>query len=172
MYPIPKQKKSILITVMLVSCMSFSTLSSQSISVSGNWNTTIDVTHLELPNTPGSDIIDTYLSSDDVSLNISVWGVSNYTVYVSRTDSPGWPSGWALAVRRTSDGFGFGGSINGGTNFITIPNNLPPYGALFFTGNSWRLWIGIVLRLSNVTINSALAATTYSTRVTYTLTQP
>jgi hypothetical protein len=165
-----KTKILIQATVFLAAFLLHIDLRSQ-ISVSGGWNLSIDTNDLQAP-TPGSDLNGTYLSSTDVNITMNIsFGVGNYTVYVSRTDSPGWPPGWALAVRRTSNGIGLG-SINGGTAFVTIPSNLPPYGAYFYNGNGWRFLIGIELQLSNVTINSALAATTYSTRVTYTLTQP
>jgi hypothetical protein len=142
------------------------------ISVSAGWNLTIDANDLIQAGTPGSNLNGTSLSSTDTNITMNIsFGVNNYTVYASRTDSSGWPSGWALAVRRTSNGIGFG-SITGGTNFVTIPNNLPPYGPYLYNGNGWRFLIGIELQLSSVTINSALAATTFGTRVTCTLTQP
>ena len=92
------------------------------ISVSGNWSTTIDVNDLQTAGTPGSDVNSTTLSTTDgaiFDIDIS-FGVSNFMVYVARSDNADWPSAWGLAVRRTGNGIGFGGSISGGTYFVSI----------------------------------------------------
>jgi hypothetical protein len=155
------------IFVVLLGCFFYNTAQSQEVSVSGNWSLTIDATDLQ--SGAGSDLIDTYESNTNqvyVSVTKSGGFFSNWYWRVDITKTDGnWPSDFHLDVRRSSDGFGFGGSISGLTSYQEIVNSFPPY----FTGNRNRYFIGMQYRLRGVSVQ--IPPDTYTTTVVYTVTE-
>jgi hypothetical protein len=166
-----KIKKKLIILSAVFGCLFFSNAGSQTITVSGNWDLTIDSADLQLPGTAGSDLNAAYVSAaNSISLNVSPGGFTTpYTVYVSKTVSS-WPTGFQLGVMRTGNGFGFGSISGGNMAYIAIPTT-PGRGVLFFTGTGWRILIYIQLQLTGVTVSN-LSATTYTATVMYTITSP
>jgi len=140
-------------------------LFSQDISVSGSWELTIDESDMQSGMI--SDLNSTYESpANQVSATISNssygwFGTWYWGVDVSRDNSQ-WNNNMHLDVRRSSGGFGFG-SISGGTSYQEVTTSTQ----IFFTGVSFRLWIGFQYRLRGVSV--AVPAGTYVTTVTYTV---
>ena len=131
------------------------------ISVSGNWNTTIDVNDLQMAGTPGSDVNSTSLSTTDgaiFDIDIS-FGVGNYTVYVARATAS--DSGGAFRAARILYQY-------------KIIQARPA--ACCFYGNGKGFFITNELQPSGVSLSNmpetGTATGTVSTTVTYTATQP
>ena len=146
-------------------CSAAIPLFSQDISISGSWELTIDESDMQSGMI--SDLNSTYESpTDQVSATISNssygwFGTWYWRVDVSRDNSQ-WNNNLHLDVRRSSGGFGFG-SISGGTSYQEVTTSTQA----FFTGVSFRLWIGFQYRLRGV--SAAVPAGTYAATVTYTV---
>jgi len=132
----------------------------------GSWYLTLDDS--DLVGAAGSDLVDHYRSRkhDPVTTVIDVTGTTGaWTVNVRRTGAL--PAGFVLKVKRTNSGTGGPGTISGGTT------NKPITGSdrLFFQclGGGDRTGIEIQYRLRNVTISGGLTTGTYSTTITYTV---
>lgn len=133
----------------------------------GSWYLELVKTYLE-PGPGGSNLKDHYRSRkhDPVTTVIDVTGTTGaWTVNVRRSGAL--PAGFVLKVKRTNSGTGGPGTISGGTT------NKPITGSdrLFFQclGGGDRTGIEIQYRLRNVTISGGLTKGTYSTTITYTV---
>ena len=132
----------------------------------GSWWLTLDDT--DLVGAPGSDLTDHYRSHkhDSVTTSIDVINTTGaWTVDVRRTGAL--PAGWKLKVKRTNSGTGGTGVITGGTTYMNISGG----DRLFFQCVGGGDCTGIVIqyRLRNVTIGAGLTAGTYTTTITYTV---
>ena len=133
-----------------------------SITVSGDWSETIDVSDLQ--SGAGSDLIDTYESaSDQVDIDINIGGSGQWQVDVRKTDT-NWHSNFQLSVVRTADGQGTG-NISGGTSYQEVTDT----DQIFFEGSKNRTNIGAQLKLSGVSVQ--IPPDTYTTTIYYTVSE-
>ena len=131
------------------------------ISVTGSWSETIDVSDLQ--GGAGSNLTSTYTSaSNAVTIDVGVSGNTRWYVDVYKVDST-WHSNLHLHVCRTSDGSGEpGSSISGGSSFQEVTGTAQS----FFAGRRSRTGITVQLQLTGVSVS--VPAHTYSTTVYYT----
>jgi len=154
------------ITLILLCCAANYLDAQESISVSGSWSETIDVT--DLTGGPGSDLNSTYTSASNVvyhsisSSSYRLWESWDWRVDVRRSDI-NWDSRFQLYVRRSSNGIGFG-SISGGTAYQLISTS----DQQFYTGTYHRYLVGCQFELRNVSVQ--IPADDYTTTVIYTIT--
>ncbi len=136
---------------------------STTITVTGNWSVTIGSS--DLVSGAGSDLTNFYESTADaVIIDVDVAGAGEWSVDVKKVDS-NWHSNFQLFVKRTSDGSGPGsGYISGGTSYQEVTDT----NQSFFSGAYDRSDIDIQLKLDNVSVQ--IPADTYTTTVTYTVT--
>jgi len=131
------------------------------ITVTGSWSETIDVSDLQ--GGAGSDLANTYTSaSNAVSIDVGVSGRQTWRVDVYKIDST-WHTNLHLYVRRTSDGTGHSASwVSGGTSYQEVTGTAQS----FFNGERSRSGITVQLQLTGVSVS--VPAHTYSTTVYYT----
>jgi len=155
------------IFVVFLGCFFYNTAQAQSISVSGEWSLTIDETNLQ--SGAGSDLVDIYESNTNqvyvsVTKSGGLFSSWNWRVDITKSDV-NWHSDFHLDVRRSSNGIGLGGSINGLTSYQEILDSAPPY----FTGSRNRYLIAMQYRLRGVSVQ--VPPDTYLTTVIYTVTE-
>jgi len=130
------------------------------ITVTGNWNITIDSD--DLVGGAGTDLQNSHLSgSAQITIDISnaTSSTDNWQVSISRT---GWVSGVSLSVRRTTVGTG-PGSISGGTSYLAVTSNPQP----FFSGAGDRTNINLQLKIETLSLQNL--PNIHSSTVTYTV---
>ena len=126
----------------------------------GGWSQTIDAGDLFAG--AGSDLRSPIESgSSEFRVDVSNSGGASWTLSLRRSDLS-WPSGVALAARRTSDGSG-AGSISGGTGYQSVT----ALDQALFSGSGDRSGIGIQLKLEGLSVQHAPAF--YETRLTYSI---
>lgn len=128
------------------------------IAVSGNWSETIDASDLQAG--AGSDLIDTYESTDPITIDILVTA-GNWGLDVKKIDGD-WHADLHLHAKRTSDGTG-SGSISGGDAYQEITG----IDQGFFNGNGDRSSVNVRLKLTGVSIQ--VPPNVYTTTVYYTV---
>jgi len=131
----------------------------------GSWYLELVKAYLE-PGPGGSNLKDHYrsLNHDPVTTKIDVTGATApWSVSVRRSGSL--PAGFKLKVKRQDGGSG-PGTVSGGTTYMAITGS----DTLFFSGTGTGCGdIDIQYRLTNVTISGGLTKGTYSTTITYTV---
>ena len=131
------------------------------VSVTGNWQETIDVTDLQ--GEGGSPLNGSYESSvDQVDIDIRGKGVNDWILYVKRIDNT-WHSDFRLKIKRTSNGDGKG-SISGGTSYFNITKTDKE----FFIGYKKRRNINAQVKLKLRA--DVIVGGMYDTTVIYTVT--
>jgi len=89
-------------------------LRAQTISLTGSWTLTIDVSNLI--GGPGTDLTDMYESAaNQIVINVSATGNTSWRVDVRKSDIT-WPGQFHLDVRRTGNGTG-NGTVSGGLTY-------------------------------------------------------
>ncbi len=135
---------------------------SQTISVTGNWDLTIDETDLQ--GGPGTDLISTYASVTSMTIEVikgndnKKW---NWRVDVSKIDN-NWHGDFHLDVRRTGPGSGRG-TISGGTIYQEISSTYQS----FFSGYKNRHDVPFQYQLRGVSVQ--VVPNTYTTTVWFTV---
>jgi hypothetical protein len=127
------------------------------IAVTGNWSRLVD--QADLISGAGSDIRTPIVSSAQVTLDISNTSGGSWSVMARKSDL-NWPAGVGIAVKRTSDG---GGSISGGTAYITLTSS----DQTLFSGAGDRT--GIQLQLETDGLSVSHGADNYSLNIIYTI---
>jgi len=126
----------------------------------GGWSETIDSGDLVAG--AGTDIRSPIESgSAELRVDVSNASGASWTINLRRRDLS-WPSGVALAARRTTDGSG-AGSISGGASYQTIT----ALDQALFSGSGDRSGIGIQLKLEGLSVQHAPAF--YETSLTYSI---
>jgi hypothetical protein len=126
----------------------------------GGWSETIDAADLFAG--AGTDIRSPIESgSSEFRVDVSNTGGASWTVRLRRSDLS-WPSGVALAARRTTDGSG-PGSISGGASYQSVT----ALEQALFSGSGDRSGIGIQLKLEGLSVQHAPAL--YETTLTYSI---
>ena len=141
------------------------------ISVNGSWNQNISSSEIS---DAGEDFIGTYESFDDqVQIDIFqqfFWlNLFNYDWQVSiRKEDIDWNTNLLLEARRTGNGnpFLIQSIIDGGLTY----NEIISIDQLFFWGNRTTLNIPIQYKISGISL--LLPATTLTTNIVYTVTEP
>jgi hypothetical protein len=130
----------------------------QDVSAVGGWTETIDSS--DLVSGAGSDLTDTYESSNDAT-TLDITHDPQWHVDIHRTDTI-WSPDFTLYAKRTSEGTG-SGSISGGISYIEVT----AVGTQFFTGSQDRSGIDVQYQLTGVSVG--ISPGTYTTTVTYTV---
>lgn len=138
------------------------------LQINGRWRLTIDDTSLVLPQTAGSDLIDTYTTTGTDNTTVRVQNTASDTqpwqLEISRLDT-NWPAGVSLLAKRVTDGTG-PGSIAGGTDFLPIT----AADQVFFNGVGDRSAIEVQLQIEGVSVTT-VGVDTYTTTIYYTVTE-
>ncbi|MBN1648362.1 MAG: hypothetical protein JW874_10030 [Spirochaetales bacterium] len=87
----------------------------------------------------------------------------NWQIEVSLNTPSYWPSSLSVEVRRT--GNGFGGSVSGGTSYITLSGT----GQFFFSGSGNPLLIPFQYRISGDIAASGTNVDVYTAEIIYTV---
>jgi hypothetical protein len=133
------------------------------LSAAGGWNENVNAS--DLVSGVGSNLVDTYESTTNATnVNISncMGDSDNWRVDVRRVDEGGWYGGFALYVKRTSDGTG-NGFVSDGFDYIEITSTDTP----FFTGAGDRSNINIQYQLTGMSIN--VSPNNYHTTIMFTV---
>ena len=134
-----------------------------SITVSGSWSATIDVSSLQ--GGAGSDLVPSVESPlNGTALSVKQSRQQSWQITVRKIDGTWFPA-LALAVERTSNGSGGSGTVTGGTAYL----NVTSVEQVLFTGRGNRSNIDLRFRLSGLSVN--VPPSTYSTTVVYTIVQ-
>jgi hypothetical protein len=135
------------------------------------WSPTFDVTYLS--GLPGTDFTSTQSSAaNQVNIDIPTLSVANarWIVYVGKADVS-WNAGLTLWIARTGNGSGpGGGQISGPLNtFIQVPDVPPGTATELYRGRRWRNGVPAQLQVQGLSV--ALHAATFTTTVTFTVTE-
>jgi len=104
----------VIIGIVLVLTHRGQLLRAQTISLTGSWTLTIDVSNLI--GGPGTDLTDTYESAaNQIVIDVSATGNTSWRVDVRKSDIT-WPGQFHLDVRRTGNGTG-NGDVSGGLTY-------------------------------------------------------
>jgi hypothetical protein len=129
----------------------------------------------DLSGAAGTDFGTLSSAASQVDIDIPTLTVANarWIVYVGKTDVF-WNGSLSLWIARTGNGSGpGGGQISGPLNtFIQIPNVTfpgPPYGTELYRGRRWRIDVPAQLQIQGLSV--ALGAATFTTTVTFTVTE-
>jgi len=141
------------------------------ITVTGDWNLTLDVTDLQ--GGAGSNLVGTHSSAVDVTrvtLKKDYGGTwweflinFDWRVDISKSDT-NWDANLQLWTRRTGNGTGLG-SISGGTAYQQVTG----VDSYFFNGNFPHYNIPIQYQVRGVSVQ--VPADSYETTVVYTITE-
>ena len=148
----------VIIGIVLVLMHRGQLLRAQTISLTGSWTLTIDVSNLI--GGPGTDLTDMYESAaNQIVIDVSATGNTSWRVDVSKSDIT-WPGQFHLDVQRTGDGTG-NGTVSGGLTYQEITST----DTEFYQGTKKRENVPVQLRLRGVSV----VPNTYTTTVYYTV---
>jgi len=133
-----------------------------SITLTGNWNKTIDASDLQ--SGAGSNLISSHESASNAAF-IDIFDTTgtsdNWRVDVKKIDTS-WHSSLHLDVKRTSDGTG-SGAISGGSVYQEVTGT----DQSFFSGSGDRSSIDVQLKVRGMSVQ--VSPNTYSTTIYYTV---
>jgi hypothetical protein len=133
------------------------------IAVTGSWS--LSIGQANLTGGAGTDLTSTYASATgQATLGVSGTYSHTWRIDVRRVDTT-WHANFHLWIKRTNNGTSGSGSYSGGTTYLDLTTS----NQTFMTGTGDRT--GFTLQFQLTGVSTAIPAASYSTTITYTITQ-